>query len=216
MIASVFDMLSRPLVERLGWMLVHFVWQGVLVWACLVTLLSQLKNCSAQARYLASCLALLLLVALPVFTYVSVRVDVAGSNRVSEVEPENVSSSLISTQSASQAVRPIHIARTQRPGAMDAQPNETVGEFYIEAGSREAAWRTPEATSAHVSEDDVARIPSSTESRHALLLSGSLPWFVATWFAGVLCLSTWHMLGWSLSQRLRHQATDEVPAHVKR
>ncbi len=217
MIANAFDLLTQPTVERLGWTLIHFVWQGVFVWACLAMLLWRMKNRTAQARYLASCAALLLLVALPVCTYVAVRVDVAGSNHLAEVEPGNVSSSLISTESASQAIRPVYTARTQRPGAIEVEPNEAIDEFYIEVeGSSEAAWRTPEATNGLVSDDDIAQVPSRTESRYATFLTGSLPWFVVTWFAGVLCLSIWHILGWSLSQRLRHQATDDVPARVKR
>jgi len=217
MMASVFDILSRPPIERLGWTLIHFVWQGVFVWACLAVLLWRMKNRTAQVRYLASCVVLLLLVILPVFTYVVVPVDVAGVDHIAEVRPGNASSSLTSTESASHTTRPVHTARTQRQDARGVEPNEATDEFYIdEELGREAAWTAPGATSVHVSGDDVVQIPSRTESRYAILLGGSLPWFVALWFVGVLCLSTWHILGWSLSQRLRHQATGEVPAYVKR
>ena len=106
MMASVFDILSRPPIERLGWTLIHFVWQGVFVWACLAVLLWRMKNRTAQVRYLASCVVLLLLVILPVFTYVVVPVDVAGVDHIAEVRPGNASSSLTSTESASHTTSP--------------------------------------------------------------------------------------------------------------
>lgn len=54
--------------EAVGWALVHFVWQGALVallYACAVSLM---RSASAQARYLAGCAALALMLALPFAT----------------------------------------------------------------------------------------------------------------------------------------------------
>jgi beta-lactamase regulating signal transducer with metallopeptidase domain/protocatechuate 3,4-dioxygenase beta subunit len=59
-------------VERLGWTLVHFLWQGTVV-AALYTAarLAGARLLTAPARYALACLALAVMAALPVATYVA-------------------------------------------------------------------------------------------------------------------------------------------------
>ncbi len=61
---------AQPVVGRLGWALVHFLWQGVLI-ACLYliarTLLVRPEN--ARIRYALSCAALAAMMAAPVITF---------------------------------------------------------------------------------------------------------------------------------------------------
>jgi beta-lactamase regulating signal transducer with metallopeptidase domain len=59
---------SGPLAQAIGWALLHLLWQGVLVAAILAASLALLQRQSANARYLASCGALIVLVALSVMT----------------------------------------------------------------------------------------------------------------------------------------------------
>src|SRR5882724_12011900 len=56
--------LSGPVAQAIGWALVHLLWQGVLVAAILAAALALMHRRSANARYLAACGALALLVAL--------------------------------------------------------------------------------------------------------------------------------------------------------
>src|SRR5216110_176857 len=56
--------LAGPLGKAIGWALLHLLWQGVLVAAILATTLALLSKQSANARYLASCGALALLIVL--------------------------------------------------------------------------------------------------------------------------------------------------------
>jgi beta-lactamase regulating signal transducer with metallopeptidase domain len=56
-------LLSGPLAHAIGWALVHLLWQGVLVAAILAAALALMHRRSANARYLAACGALVLLVA---------------------------------------------------------------------------------------------------------------------------------------------------------
>ena len=60
--------MTGPLVQAIGWALLHLLWQGVLVAAILTATLALLRRQSANARYIASCGALLLVVALGVAT----------------------------------------------------------------------------------------------------------------------------------------------------
>jgi beta-lactamase regulating signal transducer with metallopeptidase domain/uncharacterized protein involved in exopolysaccharide biosynthesis len=60
----------NSLACRLGWALVHSLWQGALVAIVFAVMRATLRRCSANARYLAGCGMLALLAALPVFTFV--------------------------------------------------------------------------------------------------------------------------------------------------
>ncbi|HUJ14920.1 MAG TPA: M56 family metallopeptidase [Thermoanaerobaculia bacterium] len=60
--------MSGPLVQAIGWALLHLLWQGTIVAAILAAALALLRKQSANVRYLASCGALLLVVALGVAT----------------------------------------------------------------------------------------------------------------------------------------------------
>jgi beta-lactamase regulating signal transducer with metallopeptidase domain len=57
-------LLGTPLAQAIGWALLHLLWQGVLVAAILAATLALLSKQSANARYLASCGALALMVVL--------------------------------------------------------------------------------------------------------------------------------------------------------
>ena len=65
---------ALPLVERLGWALIHFLWQGALIaglyWIAR-TLLVRPEN--ARTRYALSCAALALMIAAPAVTLIANR-----------------------------------------------------------------------------------------------------------------------------------------------
>ena len=63
---------SGPIAHAIGWALVHLLWQGVLVAGILAAALALMQKQSANARYLAACGALVLLVALGVATAIHV------------------------------------------------------------------------------------------------------------------------------------------------
>ncbi|HVR37932.1 MAG TPA: M56 family metallopeptidase [Thermoanaerobaculia bacterium] len=62
------EFFSGPVAEAVGWALLHLVWQGVLVAAILAAALALLSRRSANARYLASCIALASLLVLGIAT----------------------------------------------------------------------------------------------------------------------------------------------------
>jgi beta-lactamase regulating signal transducer with metallopeptidase domain len=61
-------LLSGPVAQAIGWALLHLLWQGVLVAAILAATLALMKRQSANARYLASCGAMVVLLVLLVAT----------------------------------------------------------------------------------------------------------------------------------------------------
>src|SRR5438132_7321799 len=60
---------SQPWVERLGWTLVHFLWQGLLI-AVLYAVARRwiLSSASPNARYVLGCCALAVMMAVPPVT----------------------------------------------------------------------------------------------------------------------------------------------------
>jgi len=64
------SIVTGPVVQAIGWALLHLVWQATLVAAILAAALALLQRRSANLRYLVSCGALLLVVALGVVTAV--------------------------------------------------------------------------------------------------------------------------------------------------
>ena len=62
------SILSQEIIQRLGWTLLHFVWQAATTALLLAILLSALRKASANLRYTISCLALGLIVLLPAVT----------------------------------------------------------------------------------------------------------------------------------------------------
>jgi len=66
-------LLSSTNVQAIGWMLVHFVWQGLAVAAVLAAARIALKK--PRLRYVIACAALLVMVLLPLATFVAHRAD---------------------------------------------------------------------------------------------------------------------------------------------
>lgn len=62
------DILSRQIVQAVGWTLLHFVWQAAAVAGVLAVLLAGLRKATANVHYIIACLALGLTVLLPVVT----------------------------------------------------------------------------------------------------------------------------------------------------
>jgi|GEM_PF-6092925 len=62
------NLLSQGTIERLGWILVHFLWQAMAVALLLAVLLRLLRRAGASVRYGAACGALALMLILPLVT----------------------------------------------------------------------------------------------------------------------------------------------------
>lgn len=90
-------------VDRLGWMLVHSLWMGAVIWLVLQVVLMALARKSARARHVAACVALAMTVSAPWLTFtlddLSVRIRESSPMRtvlvsVAEQEPVAVPSQI--------------------------------------------------------------------------------------------------------------------------
>ncbi|MEN6578806.1 MAG: M56 family metallopeptidase [Phycisphaerales bacterium] len=80
------NLLSHGAIVRLGWMLVHFLWQAGVIAVLLAVLLRLLRRASANLRYLVACGALALTVAMPLVTmqFIDIPGPVAETSPLSE------------------------------------------------------------------------------------------------------------------------------------
>ncbi|HUU20799.1 MAG TPA: M56 family metallopeptidase [Sedimentisphaerales bacterium] len=62
------NILSQEIIQKLGWTLLHFVWQAMVIALILAILLKLLRKSTANVRYIFASLALGLIVLLPVIT----------------------------------------------------------------------------------------------------------------------------------------------------
>ena len=90
------NILSQELVQKLGWMLLHFIWQATAVALLVAVLLRILRRFSANLRYVTACLALGLIVLLPIVTMQLVP--------VSSLPTENIEFKIPDTGNRSQTV----------------------------------------------------------------------------------------------------------------
>ncbi len=63
------ELLVHPIFQRLGWTLVHSIWQGAAVAFVVAIALVMLGRRSSQSRYVVACAALLLMLAAPIVTF---------------------------------------------------------------------------------------------------------------------------------------------------
>src|SRR5436305_14922269 len=72
--------LNEPLVQRLGWTLVHTLWQGVVLAAALALVLRLLRGAPSHVRYAAGCTAMVMMVLAAGFTFTQIRVPATSSS----------------------------------------------------------------------------------------------------------------------------------------
>jgi beta-lactamase regulating signal transducer with metallopeptidase domain len=101
---ALFPLLDQPWVTRLGWVLVHFLWQGAAIALLLALALSLLAHANASLRYLAAVAALLACALAPVTTWIVLAPD---NSTVTSKEP---------------AARAIAFAEVSAASAMESLP----------------------------------------------------------------------------------------------
>ena len=79
-------LLGNPFFQRIGWALLAFLWQGALVAALLACADVALRRRKAAVRYAAGCGALLLMLAMPVATFLTHRPESRDASRASTAE----------------------------------------------------------------------------------------------------------------------------------
>ena len=179
------EMAVHPLVQSLGWTLLHFVWQGSLAAAAFAAVNALLRERSANLRYVTASTAMLLMTAcVPVTFYL-----IYSSQSVSPVvgvEPapsSGISEAPRTLDGDSQSQRTIHLPPAGGLG----------GVLNRQSPSGQA----------------VTSIATNTARNQ---LRSLLPWIVGCWAIGVLVLSMRLLGGWAYMRilvRSRSRAASE-------
>ncbi|MBN2582150.1 MAG: M48 family metalloprotease [Planctomycetes bacterium] len=179
--------LSDAIVQRIGWAIIHSLWQGAAVALLLALVLHALRRRGAQARYLAACAALAAMVVLPVVT-----------------------ASLVSPQPAAQALAPVDaqlaVDLPADPG--DAMPPRGAPAFAAQPDNALAPAPPRPQAAASVARP-APRAPAPTRWYDGLdrLIEPALPALAAMWLVGVAAMSLWHGFGWIHLHRTKRRGS---------
>lgn len=178
LLATLFDAgLLQAQAERMGWVLVHSLWQITLLAGAGAMVMRLLRNRSAATRYIAGCVTLLTMLGLSMGTYILLPPGAA----------------------------PTTIARVERAQAVAMPPLESpAAESNLVEADLPAVEPDVVPLASAAREPDAA--PATGGSLLADLLSALrpyLPWATAVWLAGVLLLSLRPIWGWLHVRRLQ-------------
>ncbi len=121
------NILSQEIIQRLGWTLVHFVWQAAAIGLLLAIVLRLLHKSSASLRYIIACMALALIVLMPAVTIKMLDVPVETFEPV-----KLVSVDLSKARAETQAV--VEIPQVQSPPLQTvAAPKVPLKDKFVEA-----------------------------------------------------------------------------------
>jgi tetratricopeptide (TPR) repeat protein len=182
--------LAGPLVERLGWALLHFVWEGGTIAATLAVALRGLRHRSAAVRYRAGWIALAAMAcAVPLTAWLA-----AASPAPSAAAPATT----IEQPAAENAGRPGQVRFVEkRPIRTASLPGTTAGADQSAAEGRPA---------------ETIALPARLSAQ----LRSALPWVVGSWLIGAMLTALWHLGGWWQLRRLRRVGVREAPEEARR
>ncbi|MDB5174037.1 MAG: TonB domain/peptidase domain protein, partial [Phycisphaerales bacterium] len=197
--------LESPLIHRIGWTLLHSLWQGLLIALLLAMVLAVLRRRSPQSRYLASCAAMVALAIAPVITFMA-----APPPRIASTGLNSIASTASQPESPRATAPDVVISAS----GSDAPAAESRSVHTIEAGSPIDA-RSPQSAALSIratSPAHAARLPL-----HSMVdrLSPSLPWLVLAWVSGMLALSIRNLGAWVAVQHLKSRSTRPVESAIE-
>jgi len=184
-------------VHRLGWSLVHFLWQGAVIGAFVAAVLIALRRASANTRYLAACCGLLLMVASPIVTFLVLPQPEIGEATTGEALP-----SVVDGPEQSVAVAPsvpVQSLVTEVPPTL-AEPAEPVA----------APMPRESLAPAHTDASAAGVTSQSLWTRVDEAIRPWLTWTVAIWLTGVLLLGLRLMAAWVSVRRLQTRGIQPV------
>jgi beta-lactamase regulating signal transducer with metallopeptidase domain len=176
------SLMPAAVVDRLGWLLVHSLWQFVLVAFLGFFLERAMRQCAASTRYLMLLMTLLLMVIAPICTWCMLPVEGSAASAVGSTS------------------------------GMDEleESSDTVGSPVVSVASAEslpaAGLPEPVATEVGWPADESVRFASPTMPYWSRAAEQVRPWLatlVCAWCAGVLVFSLRPLLGWRAVRRLR-------------
>jgi beta-lactamase regulating signal transducer with metallopeptidase domain/type II secretory pathway component GspD/PulD (secretin) len=110
------NILSQEIVQKLGWTLLHFVWQAAAVALLLGILLAILRKSSAGVRYIIACVAMGLIVLLPIITIQMIHVSTPRLPIEMEPAPKPV---ITAVQPTTEEIPPAIVVQHEEPAQLE-------------------------------------------------------------------------------------------------
>lgn len=188
--ALVNETLQHPFVEKLGWALLHFVWQGAVVAVLCGIVLLLMRRATSNSRYLVACGGLLLTGLLPIVTIGMLPdpdVAVVSQNSNSVAKPLVAMSGKVGNTETGQLLPGF----AYTPESFTEDPDAALGSIPPDSSIRSVR--------------PVAATPLPFAKRYEMLLRPWLSSMTAVWLVGVVTLAMRLMLTWTQVQRLQTQ-----------
>lgn len=185
--------LSENVVRAIGWTLVHFVWEGLVIAALLAVILRALRRSPAHWRYLAGCAAMVMMAVAPLVTFQLVMgrnslPPVATTAEVAPMVP--VESQVLRERSAPVSGVALSFAHPiESPMENEAAARKSVRLFGHQL-------ETPYVVSCLINKMQRLEV--------------WMPWLVVSWLVGVGLLSCRLLVGWWQVRRLTRRACSAV------
>jgi beta-lactamase regulating signal transducer with metallopeptidase domain len=210
-------------VERLGWMLVHSLWQLAIVAVLAAVLLRWLRNRSARSRYAVAVAMLALMAIGPVVTWCLISVE--------PVRPVSSSQRLERSVTAQKVASVVQKPVTTEAGSVGFGELKTDSALAVPLAAEAETVNVPGPSSAStataaletsVSSTLADRKPASTVTlvresieKIARAIKPRLPILVGVWLSGVLICSIRPIWGLWIQWRLRHTGLQPVPDSIQ-
>lgn len=192
------QLLSADVVYRLGWTLLHSLWQGALMAGVLALLLFIIPNTKPNGRYVAGCLSLLMILVLCGVTFVTL------DTPCSTIEPASIA--------GSEPERSIDVPLPDEPPTRFALPGTVVPPSDVASPMVTQTEPGVETLPNKLPSPKVASKPWSNGVTGFVQLL--LPRLTVIWLLGVFALSIWHLGGWIALYRLQRIGTSPVASEI--
>lgn len=215
-----------PIIERIGWMLIHSIWLLAIPAVLFGFLLWLTPESYSRLRYAAGIAALALMAVLPIAS--APWIDVTAKLVLETEDGGNLD---VQESFDRDRVALLKVESIER-----FEPNMAINDEL--RGTSDAPGRPLPAPTAAAARDAVALQPntlervgnsrgqtnlvssevigkSSSSAQLGKLLQPFLPWAVAGWMIGVLLMSLRLLMGWRSTWRLKRQGVEPVPDTVE-
>lgn len=188
---------EQPVVQRLGVVLLHFVWQGVLVAFCLACGLRLLGQRRVNERYVLSVAALALMTALPIGTFFLVSAPAGARRAAMQTDRSTLGAELV--ESSEQLPTAVEDSEPPLFHGSELEMWTVPADLEIAPTSERSEGETGERA-----EQAVVRLPVTAWD---CLPATILPWVVSAWAVGVFVLSLRLAGSWFQVVRLKWRGT---------
>lgn len=197
--------ISEAVVERLGWVLVHSLWQLALAGLLAAVAARALRRRSAATRYRVLVAALALAAAAPVATWLLLPVD--SMNRSARQ-----AASTLGQEPGDRTNVPVLVDQATLPGGKEIEVPASMGAARSAAPATQTEVLSAATTTLQAAPHWSERIKS--------MLRPWLAWLVGFWSLGIVVCSLRPLLGWHMLSRLRRvgvaPASDDMLAALRR